>query len=478
MKKLFLSFLLTTTTFSLSCMEKEKPKKLTNYEVQFPSVNPSTILPVHTLSMYPDIFYTAPIHTNNIAQLPTQHIPVYCEANQPGWEFYDDIMNTKYHSNQSAYANEIELKPIYKTANTTIVQQETKSLIKTNSLRPNKNVIKSLYNAALHIVTDEYFIHKSQHYQNEKFVQIIKDMNNAKNNDINEDFMAKFAYEHKNTTFINNLAINPLAPLIFILLKKYNATVQTTGELLPPFSNSTKPSLKEILQNPTHTNNKSAAIHTTTTGNIITQYPAFFKLIYNLRNTVQECSIDSVKIFTTYLYKDNNILLQDYSEGSYNNFKSEFYDKAYRMLILNPKETSRLHDLLQMIDRAKEVGDINDEDDLIEHMAAFKEPQPSEAFWHRIVNSSHLPGNICKRIVLFCKLVKDYNNKRGFKITPTLNQHHACGVKLALDCSLPESLTNKDLLDEKSYAFAEIANLQEYVDELIQLNTDEVANFF
>ena len=46
-------------------------------------------------------------------------------------------------------------------------------------------------------------------------------------------------------------------------------------------------------------------------------------------------------------------------------------------------------------------------------------------------------------------------------MTPTLNQHHAYSVKRALDISLPESLKNKDLLDENSYAFEEIAALKD-----------------
>src|SRR5260221_9266211 len=97
MKKIYLPLLLTTTVISLYCMEKER-----------------AISRAQTLNMYPDMPYAAPMHTNTIPQSQHQNIPVYYQANQPGWEQLNKIMNKIYHSNHPTCENEVELNPIYR----------------------------------------------------------------------------------------------------------------------------------------------------------------------------------------------------------------------------------------------------------------------------------------------------------------------------------------------------------------------------
>src|SRR5439155_1452768 len=111
------------------------------------------------------------------------------------------------------------------------------------------------------------------------------------------------------------------------------------------------------------------------------------------------------------------------------------------------------------------------------HMACYTGPQSLGALFKSTFDSSHT-NTERKRIVLFCKLAKIYNNKRGFKITPTMNQYHAYCVKKALDISLPESLSNRDLLDENSYAFEEIAELKDATNLLKKASTNEINNLF
>jgi hypothetical protein len=461
MKKTCLSLLLAANVTFVSCMEKEWHN-------------------------------TVPVYVTNSNIVTTQHSyktnspytwqPPVCQANEPGWEFYNDIANMTYHNNQPAM-DEVQLTPVYKSAKTTIVQQEQKPLLQTNSLKPDETIMEALYDKAREIIIDECGTHKyGQKCQNQRLVTLIKNINNAKNNCINEDCMGQYAYKQAKEYYIHNsirvlpINITPLIPIIFILLKQYNEVVQATGETIPPFNSPKKPCLKEILNASTLNEKTVYAIHATNTSNIVAQYPAFFQLIYNVRNAAQELSIYPIKIFTTYVYKDNNMLLKGYSDGSYKDFKSEFYDKAYRLLISHPDETERLYELLQMIDRAKEIGDIHNEDNLATHMANFS----SKVFWQRILDSYsyHMPDNISKRIVLFCRLIKDYNHKRGFKITPTLNQHHVYRIKHTLNITLPEYLTNKDLLDGNSYAFVEIGDLKNATDELVKLSADEVASYF
>lgn len=424
MKKICLSLLLTTNVMFVSCMEQERSQPI-------------------------------PIYTNTLA---TQHShrknspytwqPPVCEANQPGWEFYDDIANMTYNSNQPTM-NEVQLTPVYKPAKTTITQQEQKPLLQTNSLKPDETIMETLYTTASHIIFNEYKYSRKirQKDQHKRVVQLIKDMNNAKGNGINEDLMGEFAYEHADTTFVDDEVLNPLSPIIFILLKKYNEVVQKTGEIVPSFDSPKKA--------------------------YITQHPAFFQLIYNVKDAAQELSIDAVKVFMTYLYKNNNILLEDYSNGSYKDFKNEFYANAYDLLLGGYYTDLNLFHLLQMIEKAKEDGMHND-DDLIDYMTHFTGSKPTAAHFYSIFDSSHNIDNVTKKIVRFCKLIKDYNNARGFKITPTPNQQHAYLVKTALNITLPESLKNKDLLDENSYAFIEIENLIIDTNELIKLSADEL----
>ncbi len=469
MKKLLFSLLLTAHVLSVFCMEKERHY---NY-----NSSDQTMIPVYTLS---------PLFQMNNQDY---YQPGYCQANEPGWEFYDDIMNMTYKNEQSSIISKVPLTPVYKPAQTVIAQQEQKSLLKTNSLQPNNDIMQSLYTTGSHIVFNAYkgSPHEecrlkgniNQKYHNEQFVQIIKDMNNAKNNGINESHMIKFAYKKKDIFSVNDTDLSPLGPIIFILLKKYNATVQKTGEQLPPYSSSQKPSLTEIFNVP---NTINTTMNSLTKCDVVRAYPAFFQLIYDLRNATQELSLDAVTIFMKYLCKDNNILLEGYSDGSYKDFKSDFYTKACDVLDLNLLNLfidgdSDLHVLLQMIDKAKEVEDITNEDDLINHMAAFTDIQSlATQIWSKF-DPSYIDSTR-KRIVLLCRLIKKYNNERGFKTNPTPNQYHAYCVKKALNVSLPKSLNNKDLLDGDSYAFVEFAELREAYAILRKANEEEITSLF
>jgi hypothetical protein len=475
MKKLYLSLFFATNVAFVSCMEKER--QYYDYNLQ------QLTVPVFTLS------------TPYQPQIQQYSQPGYCEANEPGWEFYDDIANMSYNSHQHhavqpSPMTAIPQTPVYKPANTTtiVTQRDVDRLLQdkgirttldkthrewclhNNPLPTDKDIMEALHHQAYNIFQRYRYntTRSTQKFENEQFAQIIKDMNSAKEKGINEDLMGEFAY---------NKSWDSCIPIIFMLLKKYNATVQATGEKLPSFYNSKKPSLTEILSTRAHTNINNVTPHITNTCNEITKYPAFFQLVYTLCDTVQEHPLpSSIKTFITYVYENNNILLEGYSDGSYKDFKSEFYTKAYDMLQAFLHESGvNCYNLVQMIDKAKEMGDINNEDDLIAHMARYTAPQSFMTQLKNTLNSSHIDTER-KRIVLFCKLVKIYNNKRGFKMTPTLNQHHAYSVKKALDISLPESLKNRDLLDENSYAFVEIPSLINAIDLLKKASADEINN--
>lgn len=458
MKKIYLSFLLTTHIISLSCMEKEKPRKHTNYEVQFPSVNPSAILPVHVLSMQPSI--------------PT------CQANQPGWERLDHIANMTYRSNQSqimqpSITNEFELKPIYKPANTAVTQQEKKSLLQTHSLQPDETIMKELYKRAAVIVAAKYASTYSQKSINYALVALITTMNNAKNNGICEDLMGQFAYKEKRewnayrhsvgygTCHPYEKNIAPSVPIMFILLKKYNATVHQTGEQTPLHFAA-----------PTYIKKGNIAfVNETNIGNDIIQYPAFFQLDYTLQRTFDVNSIPAIKTFLTYIYENNDISQEGYSDGSYKNLKNEFYENAYNYL-LNDSSLENLYPLLQIIHKAKELREIHDENDLIAYITP--ENRPVKAQIISFFNSSHSDESIKNRITLLCKLIEKYNTTRDYKLTPTVAQLQAYYVKRFLNIPLPEPICNNAHLDDTFYAFEEFQQLGINTEKLIKLTVDEV----
>lgn len=446
MKKIYLSFCLITTIISLSCMEQEQQR----------------IIPVYTL--------TTAYQTNN--QYPLQP-SLCCEANQPGWQQLNKIMDASYHSNHPVYQNGIELEPIYNRANTTIVQQEKKPLLQTNYMQPNTTIMQELYEKAARIIAAEYDGSKYNQWAiSHALVNLITTMNNAKNNGISEDLTGEFAYKKKekwhtyrhHTGWYNcvllDVNIAPLVPLVFTLLKKYNATIHQTGEQIPlhfvPY---------------TYKNHNTPFFDTTNVGNDIIQYSAFFQFHYTLRRAITEISFDKIKTFLTYLYENNDISQEGSSDGSYKNLNNEFYTTAYNYL-LNEKSLNNLYSLLQIISKAKELREIHDENDLVVYINSVNKPTKGQIFgWF---SSSHSDDNVKNRITLLCKEIKKYNKARDYKLTPTIAQYYTYYVKRFINIPLPENTYNSAHLDETFYAFEEFEQLRNDTTILIELSADEV----
>jgi hypothetical protein len=86
---------------------------------------------------------------------------------------------------------------------------------------------------------------------------------------------------------------------------------------------------------------------------------------------------------------------------------------------------------------------------------------------------------------VFCTLVKQYNNARLTKITPTnalltkitptAAQYQAYTVKKELDITVHDSLCNNSLFDENRYAFAEFKELLKRT-ELLQRESENKVN--
>jgi hypothetical protein len=177
MKNRYLFLLLATNVLSVFCMEKERHYNYNNSD--------QTMIPVYTLATPPQI--------NNQNNSPS----VYCHANESGWEFLDNIMNMTYKSEQPSIMTEVPLAPIYKPAHTNITQQEQKSLLQTSVLKKtNPALMEQLCDNAYQYIDYERTTEKPDWMTSHKNLTfLIHNMNIAKEHNLTEDDMGKFAYQ-------------------------------------------------------------------------------------------------------------------------------------------------------------------------------------------------------------------------------------------------------------------------------------------
>ncbi len=488
MKNIYIFLFLTTKVTFISCMEQEKPKRRTSYEVQFPSVNPSTILPVHTLSMYPDVFYTTPMHTNNAAQTQTQNIPT-CEANQPGWQQLNKIMNTRYQSDQPDCVQEVELKPIYRPASTkkTIDAQEKKPFLPLGiAITCNKQLMDKIYIEASEI---------SSTFTLKSFTSIVTMMNKAKTEHITETVMGNYAYTlwlpYKNSQKQNYEKTAKRAPVLFFgYLKHYNQTVNTTKEQLPKLNNiyrktsSTKVNnrLAQKLNLSSSANKKHEEI-IYDEAHAIKNYHAFAALKQAIDlNLTKQCNH-----FLSYIYSEDNTPHNKYLNLSYDKLKSEMYEKAINRDTWNLLDDANfIYDMIQIIEAGKTLIPAKQEHDF-----GYDIIESEQTFTGQLFSFANIDytSKTRKRIGMLCHLIQTYNDERKAKKSPTMEQYLAHKEYLQL-CpfyltnlsvfAFPDSFDHK-LLDEKIYAFDELKKLTDMVwtlksatDENVQECVDQI----
>jgi hypothetical protein len=465
MKKISIFLLLTTTVISLSPAEKQRPRQK-KVEIQRPEVRPLQVLPLFNDHMF--TLFTSP------AQIPS-----YAIAQNPTWQPIEDIVYIPHNETHQTYPpSEVELQPIYKHTNTSTNQDEKKSLLRTNSLRPNPKLMQELFDAARYFIIEEKKLERWGDYKNEygqksqreQLILLIERMNNARNDNINEDLMGQFAYNNKKGYEFDSINIDSLFPLFFILLKKYTLTVNQTGEQLP--LQCKKPNLENMLSPEPDINKPSISIDPSYLYDLDT-YPAFFKLIFTVRHELPQIPCEPINLFIDYMYGNKNIPLHSYSQGSYKELKNDFYTKAYDFLLWN-KNFEDLYNLVQMIDVAKNKKDITHEDDLVYGILGYELIQPGKAQFFSLFDAAHDVENVKKRIALLCRLIQQYNNNRLTKITPTITQLGAYMVQDNLKIPVP----NKSFFDEKQYAFAAFAQLTQGTDLLQKASEKKVHKLF
>jgi hypothetical protein len=472
MKQISVLLLLAANFISLfpAQMERPKPssaKAMADRQVETkPSAKP-TIFPANPYAT------TTPQHHQH-----SHSTQLVCLPDLPS---VDNIMPSSSYGVQQTRttSTSAHLTPVYKHTNQTADPEEKKSLLRTNSLKPDENVMETLRRKAFRIISNEYILsrHAGQKYQSKKLVSLINRMNQARYNGIHEDIMGKYAYNKKSQCHYVHEGITydiiKLGSLFFSLLKTYNLTVRETGEQLPFHLHTKKVYLKDIFSVPSDTNKISSDV-TNIYEDFVT-YPAFFQLLHAIQYAAQELPLDSVNIFTEYLYSNQNLLLQNYSQGSYanSNLKNEFYTNAYNLLLDNGT-THDLYHLMQMIDRAKSMKDIKNEDDLANGILRFDPNHPWTAMAFSILDENHSVENVKKRIALFCVLAKEYNNARLNKTTPTAAQCYAYAVKKSLNIAVQDN----SLFDENRFAFASFDQLIKGTELLQEANTDKIDTYF
>lgn len=455
---------LTTNITPLSSMEMQrpKPKKIENKPLLFPQ-HPYVI----TITKNPYLSNT--LHDQVSQQTSRQAV-------QSDWQILDQIMNASYQETEHIYAHPTSIEKLqtsYKQSNISIEQKEKKALLCANSLRPDETTMGLLHKKAARIFAHVYSYHSEnqsrygQKSQHKKLVRLITHMNNARDGGIHEDIMGQFIYNNKGKSIVyhgngKETDLNLFSSLFFILLKKYNLTVRTTGEQLPLHFNVKKTYLNEVLTVSPDTNQQ----HNVANNDFVT-YPAFFQLLCDLRHAFQEVPAESINSFLTYVY-GNNPLLQDYSQSIYTDLKNEFYAKAYDLL-LNNGNIQELYDLMKMIDTAKNKKDITNEDDLAQGILGFEPKQPIKAFFFSLLDENHCVINVKKHVALFCILARQYNNGRGDKTTPTIPQYHINVVQDDLD--IP---SDSPFFDKNFYALREFMQLIKGTELLQAADEDEI----
>ena len=418
MKKIYVYLLLVTNVLPISCMEIERKE-------------------LFIADPYGD-FTEIPL--NNLTQQNQNYL---CTANEPGWEKLNNIANGLYSNNKAIVKNPTDLKPIYRpTINTNntattkkqIKSQEKKPFLKTivPQMQPDYDLMEKLCINACRIFYPQV--------RNQSLTSLIQKMNSAKTTGITEDIMGNFSCSR---WWGAHYKIHHAA-LLFGCLKKpgqaqYNQLAQDLGII----NNSL------FQENPTYNHLKN-----------------ILKILKTKEN------FSTIQLLACCLYSNEKTVIEDYFSGSYTNLTEEFHKKASD-LFLYGGSLQELYNLVQIIDRAKTLRDIQKEKNLGYAILAF-EPPIIESFFKQL-NVDHSISDIKNRISLLCLLIKKYNQSRGSKTTPTGKQNVCYKLVKDLDLALPDSFNN-NLFDQNCYAFEEFEQLKTETATLMNSEEQTVHN--
>lgn len=369
-----------------------------------------------------------------------------------------------------------KLTPSYLPSKQYIDQQEKKALLRTlNPVIPNEKMIKELYKKAKDI---------SKEFTLDKFSKIVTLMNNAKSN-INEDILAKHAYElwlpwrHNTHPEDTRKRLRPI--FFFGFLKSYNLKITTTEECVPkPEDLLKKESVKKVGNPLAEEFNLASSVNITVesythdASTTSANYPAF----HAVKTYADSKAYDSMKDFILYIYSQKETPENKYLKASYDAFRFEFYSKAGSFMNYEAGNDHQiLYELLEIIEAGKNLNPKKQEYNLGYDILTFPQT-PIDSFLTKI--NMDTTEAIRKKIAFLCHAIKEYNDVRQTKKTPTVAQFKAYQDYLRFDLqsghsksdfSFPNNFDTK-LFDQKEYDFDGFDKLVRRM-KLIRSSTDE-----
>lgn len=351
---------------------------------------------------------------------------------------------------------ETELTPIYRT---NIIQVKKPIIIET---QPDIALMEKLHSDTCDLFTT---------LRISKIINLIAAMNDARNKNIHEDVMGKFLYDKWETTTIEPKEYFKTI-LFFGYLKHYNQTIKTKPECLPTIKDvikqqqqttpKSKPNKLAIMLNLEVPSNKqqitTSSIYEYDSDLTRIKYPAF----HTLKSDVQRISDYDYSTFLNYIYSPQKIQKNKYLGLSYIDLKKQFYDTAYYLVTKNKfydKQKNTCYLFLNIIEAGKTLNPSKQECDFEYDFVNF----PQTTLEQYLANNATFTAR--QYMGILCKLIKQYNDQRTTKITPTKKQIKAYKNK-PWDFALPDAC-DSTLFDKKIYAFNELEKLMSNIETFI-----------
>jgi hypothetical protein len=382
-----------------------------------------------------------------------------------------------------------QLIPVYYSTRTTyatpqqeIQKQEQKSLLHKIALKPNPEIMNQLYKKVNDFIFDTCFDYerKSQlddlrdtlryntpfdeqcsHNIGNTLADLIRYMNDAKTKNISEDIMGKYSYEQKSE--ILNSTNNSYISLFFSLLKKYNRIVAQKKENLPFEKNILyivpAISSENIYDKAYSDHQQHKSIMQCTYAR---QYPAFLKLVNDLHFVLQEPKESSIKNIVSCFYGSQS------PESKYSLPSSLSFDEFYKQgisILTAEKSYEEIHKLLYMIEHTRISTTTSYEESLADQVLNFtpslSKTLTNSLFWTK----NYLNENTKKHITNIFTLIKEYNTKKQYKITPSIKQYLAYVFKEKRSIPLPDQC-NPHIFGCTDYALIEFCCLIHRIDQV------------
>jgi hypothetical protein len=329
-----------------------------------------------------------------------------------------------------------------------------------------------LYTAASQFyISEDDELSMSDHHA---LISLIILMRKAKQNDISEDCMGKFAYDQQGLYYYPT-------PLYFNCLKKYN----NTPEELP--FNAHDLHINKNLAQAFRVQHPYQSIQDINSR--IASYPAYTHLIATLKKMY---SYDTSTLCTC-LYTSSATLSEGYLDYSEITDFDNFYSKAYTLQSFGyaayiSYDTSKymkshyhdnfipdydkVYNFINLIARIKAVENALDEKNIFSKILGYDPHKTWKGCFLRLQGLDYVDDSTKNKMALFYKLAEQYHRNRGHKKTPTGKQFEAYLSFKGLDIALTDKI-NAALFDENEYAFVAFQELVTNIKHILHPdNTD------